>query len=123
MSKATPGPWICRVIPSNDKRSFRYGYDLAIETLDGAEIADMAFWWTGKEAEADRAVKEEQLANARLIAAAPDLLAACQAMREVIDGLFAMLIQRDPSFFPTRSKAWEALIKGDQAMSKANGAP
>lgn len=62
-------------------------------------------------------------ANARLIAAAPDILAACKAQHEAIDILFARLIQLDPTFFPSKSGLpWEAAASGHAAIAKATGA-
>lgn len=67
-------------------------------------------------------------ADALLIAAAPDLLAACQAQHEAIDRLFAMLIvltcDHTPAdmFFPTKSgQPWEACQLGVAAIDKAGG--
>lgn len=61
-------------------------------------------------------------ANARLIAAAPDLKEACLAQHEAIDILFAMLIEAKPGFLPSQSgKPWEALLKANAAIVKAEG--
>lgn len=60
--------------------------------------------------------------RARLIAAAPDLLEACEAQHEAIDILFAMLIEARTGFLPTKSgKPWEACLKGNAAIAKATG--
>lgn len=65
-------------------------------------------------------------ADARLIAAAPELLAACKAQHEAIDRLFAMLIgltrehTPDAHFFPTKSgQPWGACQQGNAAIAKA----
>lgn len=61
-------------------------------------------------------------ANARLIAAAPALLEACEAQHQAIDILFALLIQKDKSFYPSKSgKPWDALIQANAARAKAKG--
>jgi hypothetical protein len=63
-----------------------------------------------------------QEANARLIAAAPELLAACKAQHEAIDMLFAMLISVDKTFFPSKSgPPWDALVQANAAIAKAEG--
>lgn len=60
------------------------------------------------------------LVNARLIAAAPDLLAACQAQHKAIDYLLARLITLDDSFRPTQcAEAWPAAVAGNAAIQKA----
>src|ERR1700676_739230 len=94
----TPGPWL---------------YDgMAIHTNDGIMIAGLSsVCKTAKEIDA----------NARLIAAAPELLAACRAQHEALDILMAMLIERDPNFFPSKSSVWPALIQGNAAIIKAGG--
>lgn len=48
------------------------------------------------------------------------LLEACKAQHDAIDLLFAMLIKRDPKFFPSKSgKPWEAIVKGNEAIAAA----
>lgn len=50
------------------------------------------------------------------------LLAACKAQHEAIDILFAMLIARDPKFFPSKSgKPWGAVQLGNAAIKEAEG--
>lgn len=64
----------------------------------------------------------EQLANANLIAAAPDLLAACKAQHETIDRLLARVILLDSTFLPSKAgQPWEALLQGNEAIAKAEG--
>lgn len=56
------------------------------------------------------------------IAAASDLLDACKIQHQAIDRLFAELIQRDKTFFPSKSGLpWEAVLKGNAAIAKAGG--
>ena len=48
-----------------------------------------------------------------------DLYEACKAQHKAVDILFAMLIERDKDFFPSKSgEPWEALLKGDKAIAK-----
>jgi len=64
--------------------------------------------------------QKEDEANAHLIAAAPDMYEALKAQHEAIDILFAMLIEKDRTFFPSKSgRPWEAIIQGNQALAKA----
>jgi len=69
--------------------------------------------------------------DARLIAAAPDLLAACKMQHEAIDRLFALLIiatrsdrpsESGMAFMPSKSgQPWDALVAGNAAIAKATG--
>jgi hypothetical protein len=64
--------------------------------------------------------EEEEAANARLVAAGPELLKACRAQHEAIDRLFARLALVDPKFFPSQSgQPWQALVEGNAAMKAA----
>ncbi|MBA7587058.1 hypothetical protein ES708_29071 [subsurface metagenome] len=48
------------------------------------------------------------------------LLQACKAQHDAIDLLFAMLIKRDPKFFPSKSgKPWEAIKLSNEAIKAA----
>lgn len=59
-------------------------------------------------------------ANSQLIAASPDLLAACKAQHEAIDRLFAMLINLDHGFLPSKSgQPWSAINQGNEAIALA----
>lgn len=61
-------------------------------------------------------------ADAHLISAAPDMYEALEAQHDAIDGLFALLISKDNTFFPSKSgKPWEAMIQGNSALKKARG--
>ena len=57
----------------------------------------------------------------RQIAAVPELLAACQSQLQAIDALMARLIELDPTFMPSKSEAWAALVQGSEAIAKATG--
>ena len=79
---------------------------------DGIRIA-AAFYCGGTQAAHD---------HARLIAAAPELLAACKAQHTAIDTLLALLITRDATFMPTKSAEWPACVQAAAAIAKATGA-
>lgn len=107
----TPGPW-----------SYHLGHDyVAIQYNNGESelCVYRAFPATDGRIEAD----------ARLIAAAPELLAACEAQRQAIDWLFASLIgitgrqKTEKQFYPSKCGfAWDACVLGVAAVKKAGGA-
>jgi hypothetical protein len=79
VSEHTPGPWVARVFPTAaGGRNSTWILD-AIPDQDGKVIAN-AICQTA-------ASNDDQAANARLIAAAPDLLAACRAFLAQLDYL------------------------------------
>lgn len=48
-----------------------------------------------------------------------EMFKACKAQHEAIDRLFALLIERDPEFFPTKSgQPWEACRLGNEVIKK-----
>ena len=50
----------------------------------------------------------------------PDLLEACEAQHQAIDRLFALLIEKDEKFFPSKSgQPWEAIQQGNAAIAIA----
>jgi len=54
--------------------------------------------------------------------AASYMYEALKAQHQAIDLLFAMLILRDKTFFPSKSgQPWEAIIEGNKALAKAEG--
>lgn len=69
MSKHTPGPWEVFTSEGASKPG--------IETADG-KLSIVVFGHEGEESGVAGRTPEEALANARLMAAAPDLLAACK---------------------------------------------
>ncbi len=75
MSKHTPGPWHATVPPSSDIHFIRN-----IDSDDAGQIAKVRVGPVLEQAEA--------LANARLIAAAPDLLEALECLQEWVDNCF-----------------------------------
>ena len=101
--KHTPGPWV--IDP-----------ELAhtITTPGGMTIA---------KAESNR---EEWQANAEYIVRAcnsyPALLEACKAQHKAIDYLFAMLIERDKKFYPSKSGLpWDAMKTANAVITRAEG--
>lgn len=100
----TPGPWVAT--------EYEIGCGSAF-----VRIGSMTVSGTYRGGEEDTLITED----ARLIAAAPELLAACQAQHRAIDILMAKLIALDSGFMPTKSAAWEACILGHSAITKATG--
>lgn len=98
-AKHTPGPWVIEEWDSD------YGPtgDFSIFQSDEEEvrmpIASVQAAFNGKNTQA----------NARLIAAAPDLLEAAMSLKDVCNR---------PSAARTRAEAWRAL---DKAIAKATG--
>lgn len=101
--KHTPGPW-------NVQWGRESSYPIGIHNRLVNVVTSM-----GRKASA------EASANAHLIAAAPDLLAACEAQQLAIDHLMAKLIALDDDFMPTESKAWSAVVQSNAAIAKATG--
>ena len=51
-----------------------------------------------------------------------NLLEVVKAQHQAIDRLFALLIEKVPGYLPSKSgQPWEALIKGNEAISRAEG--
>lgn len=63
-----------------------------------------------------------QIANAHLIAAAPELLAMCKKQHRAMDALLAMLCKRDPEFFPTKCSVWPVMQGAHALIDQAEGA-
>jgi hypothetical protein len=101
----TPGPWM-----ANWDKGHIY-----IETPNESVICDL-----GKSLNGSEGINAEKQANSRLIAAAPELLSACKAQHEALDTLMARLIVKDPTFRPTTSSVWPALLEGNAAIAKAS---
>lgn len=57
-----------------------------------------------------------------LMAAAPDLLEACRAQHQALDGLMALCVGHVPGFMPTQSAAWPAIVAGHAAIQRSTGA-
>lgn len=113
----TPGPWQFYELTLRGGTPDGLGYIRPADE-DGREIAHHG--------DMERPV-EENRANGHLIAAAPDLLAACKAQHKALDILFAMLIARSPigePFQPSKSgEPWDAMLAGLAAITKAQGTP
>jgi len=66
---------------------------------------------------------DEDRKNAEFIVKAVNLhdqlLAACKQQHAVIDLLMAKLIELDPTFLPSKSAAWAAVIAGNAVISEA----
>jgi len=64
----------------------------------------------------------ETKGNAGLVKAAPKMYGALKAQHQAIDILFAMLIERDKTFFPSKSgQPWEAIVEGNKALAEVEG--
>lgn len=106
----TPGPWL--VATSNSRRR--------IVSRDHARVCEPVIQIDGHPNLYFRNGGFDG-PDARLIAAAPDLLAAAKGQHQAIDMLMAMLIKRDPTFMPTKSAVWPMLLAGNAAIAKATG--
>jgi len=53
--------------------------------------------------------------------AAPELLEALKNLHGACDDLLAMLVARDPTFMPSKSAAWPAVVAAHAAIAKAEG--
>lgn len=105
----TPGPWRIREWEDGDGHA-RISIDGDIDaTLTFRGLANVPY---------DNG-DESLMANARLIAAAPDMLAALKAQHEAIDVLLAMVIGLDKTFLPTKSSVWPKLLQGKAAIDQA----
>ena len=99
MGKHTPGPWEVRLSMGSQS----IAYDIS---SDDGRVCSSPRWATPRE--------DEALANARLIAAAPDLLEALEAIMHAH--------QADIEFDPDPdSPAHDAWDMADAAISKAKG--
>lgn len=100
----TPGPWMVRTFSQDQIGHFSN---------------EVRVYWSGRESYwvADCGLEEpERLANARLIASCPDLLAACETLADYFAG-------HDPNDIPAEcgSGVRAALIQARAAIAKARG--
>lgn len=56
--------------------------------------------------------------NRPLIAAAPELIQAARAQHHALDVLMARLIVLDPTFRPTKSPAWNAVVQAHDLLAR-----
>ena len=113
MSGHTPGPW--EVLDEDRRCVYRLGEN-------GFNIFSLSLVNGGSHEES--APHEEQVANARLIAAAPELLEACQwFIKQLDDGVLVRDISRDGEpGWPMRMLGFTgALAKAVAAIAKAEG--
>jgi len=107
----TPGPWWAKPIPGSYKQPFQI---MAGETIIAQCVGDQLT------PEATSIGKAR--GNARLIAASPELYAASEEQHDVIDRLLAMLIERDHTFYPSKTPGvLEAIQHANAARAKARG--
>lgn len=106
MAKHTPGPWL------QDTRGYPHP---DVKAACGRKVATTWGLWsnTPKSADALQARTEVARANARLIAAAPDLLAALKAVTQ--HAIY------DPEGSLTREEFDALMAQADAAVAKAEG--
>lgn len=75
-ARHTPGPWVCRPDDPGYTTAMRYVVTALVGGCSDAVLADVGHDTPWRSVEA----------NARLIAAAPDLLAALRAIEATLDG-------------------------------------
>ena len=80
MNKFTPGPWSVQ-LPADDSARIRVVDKRALDYANH-RIADLQYWSTSQERGPDR---DGAIANAYLIAAAPELLDALKGVLRVAD--------------------------------------
>lgn len=103
----TPGPW---TVQRHDER---HTFDLESHTaIKMPGSAEAVLYSLGADA-------DEISANARLIAAAPELFAACEADHKAMDWLLARVAELDPTFMPSKSPVWPAVTQNRAAIRKA----
>lgn len=105
MSETTPGPWTVTYVSKNADGNYGTGFALpCIIPGKGPVIAELL--------RSPRA-----LADAHLIAAAPDLLAAARKLSEVADSIYVKISEQEMALLRA---AWRDL---DAAIAKATNSP
>lgn len=105
MSKRTPGPWMVATC--------RAGSMLAVIDQEGSIIAELVQWRTSTNPQ----IRQEPPANAQLMAAAPELLEACEAHMAALGSKI-----RDGKDRPEYAEAiYQAQKKMIAAIAKARG--
>ena len=82
MSDHTPGPWVVEVFASCDTEPGEGAMTLICAYADEDGKEGFALAWVNRWSYGDDPPTGESAANARLIAAAPELLAACRIARQ-----------------------------------------
>jgi hypothetical protein len=77
LPEATPGPWTARGF---------HVYGAGVKIAESSSAVSVPVSTTAR---------EQAIANARLIAAAPDLLATCKALREAVCGAMRVIADLD----------------------------
>jgi hypothetical protein len=114
MSAHTPGPWGYSDAGANFHaytQSDVHTFGIHGPRWDGPQNSWLADCYSGRIG-SDGISRDEALANARLIAAAPDLLAALVAMNALAKG---------PSAGVTQAQKREAIAAAESAIAKATG--
>lgn len=106
-TKHTPGEWTVETVRTSVGHAHRIQPISACIYVDHRAIGDID----------DKTMKAA--ANARLIAAAPDLLAACQAISAVFDGVEDPIVLDASYFVDNANDIFEAAIKARAAIAKA----
>lgn len=102
MSKHTPGPWF---VEDNDRAiSSNAATDIAL-----VNMANIRYGWDGP----DFLTASHRAANARLIAAAPELLYALQEFVRTMESL--------PESDETNLRVWDMYRMAQAAIKKAGG--
>ena len=126
---------ICHELPNGANLPMRLAIVKAFRAVTGVEAGFCFSGWAAELTEPERAVVENRLPSKehetawKANAAAPEydrlrnshdaLLAALKAQHEAIDILFAMLIERDKTFFPSKSVVWPLMLQGIAAIAAA----
>lgn len=113
-AKHTPGPWYSRPAASG-ARDFGICASAPSARLGVVVVAEV---FAELEYEGERS--EQTQRNARLIAAAPDLLAALQA---VVDGYESLLADRLPAKQKALATQLPAIVEARAVIAKATGEP
>lgn len=118
MSKPTPGPWVAREIKGGAPQS-----KFIIETPESVVGPESVPRWIAEVHGIDMKYQErgQTVANARLIAAAPELLEALKAARETLKSQY---VEREERGHIHKWKFGEAgTVSGviDAAIAKAEG--
>lgn len=109
MSKHTPGPWEVRYAANGSVHGI---VSRGQESIPGG-IKHIVY-----QAGIGMPASDEGKANAWLIAAAPDLLAAAKAQHEIIDILMAALIGLDKTLLPSKQPWWGKFVAASKTVRR-----